>query len=183
MDRMHTVPEQSGKLYESMKLEGLVKWFDTKRGYGFVIVAGRPDVLIHLSVLKRDECEVPITGATVTLTCELRPKGLQCIKVHSVNNSTGFIPAETPVSHERKIDPKTLSEWCRVCVKWFNRARGYGFVTTMPRNEHGDIYIHMESLRQMKGFSSHSIIHEGDKFDVRYGKTHKGFSVVEVRAV
>ncbi len=180
MDAISGNPEQ---LYVPFKVEGLVKWFDLKRGYGFVIVEGKPDVLVHLSVINRDGCEVPLTGATINLTCEMRPKGLQCTKVHSVNNSTGFIPAETPVSHERKVDPKTLSEWCRVCVKWFNRARGYGFVTTMPRNEHGDIYIHMESLRQMKGFSSRSIIQEGDEFDVRYGKTHKGFSVVEVRTI
>ena len=38
------------------------------------------------------------------------------------------------------------SGWERVVVKWFNRLRGFGFLTRGPQTP--DIFVHMETLRR-----------------------------------
>ena len=48
------------------QISGFVKWFDVARGYGFIIPdTGLPDVLLHLSCLKRDGYEAPLEGTRV----------------------------------------------------------------------------------------------------------------------
>ena len=59
-----------------IQIDGLVKWFDVGRGYGFIIPNnGMPDILLHLSCLKRDGFEAPLEGARVTCEVVARQKG------------------------------------------------------------------------------------------------------------
>ncbi len=47
-----------------IRVDGLVKWFDVGRGFGFIIPDnGLPDILLHYSCLKRDGFEAPLEGA------------------------------------------------------------------------------------------------------------------------
>ena len=60
-----------------LRISGFVKWFDVGRGYGFVIPDnGLPDVLLHLSCLKRDGFAAPARGHAGRLRCGRAPEGL-----------------------------------------------------------------------------------------------------------
>lgn len=59
---------------------GTVKWFDTKRGYGFIIPAeGDGDVFFHCSVVGGTECTRD--GEVVEFEAERHEKGLRATKV------------------------------------------------------------------------------------------------------
>jgi CspA family cold shock protein len=38
-----------------VEISGVIKWFDASKGYGFIVPDnGSPDVLLHVTVLRRD---------------------------------------------------------------------------------------------------------------------------------
>jgi len=79
------------------RISGFVKWFDVGRGYGFIIPDnGMPDVLLHLSCLKRDGFEAPLEGTRVVCDAVRRQKGYQVLKVIDMDASTAVHPVERP---------------------------------------------------------------------------------------
>ena len=90
-----------------IQVNGLVKWFDVARGYGFIIPDnGMQDILLHLSCLKRDGFEAPLEGTRVSCEVVERQKGYQCLRVLSVDLSTAIHPVErksrAPIPRSRR---------------------------------------------------------------------------------
>lgn len=61
-------------------MEGTVKWFDTKKGYGFIVVDGK-DIFVHYSAINQEGHKSLDQGQHVTLDLVDGKKGQQAANV------------------------------------------------------------------------------------------------------
>ena len=74
---------------EIVKISGKVKWFNAVKGFGFVSPDDNSgDVFLHLSCLRQAGYESIEEGSTLLLEVAKRPKGMQAVRVLSVDTST-----------------------------------------------------------------------------------------------
>jgi CspA family cold shock protein len=176
--RANLGPEVVGNLTDEpvsvIEVAGVIKWFDVAKGYGFIVPDnGLPDVLLHVTCLRRDGYQTAYEGARVVCEVLQRPKGLQCFRVISMDESTAVQPAQFTSRTHVTVTPTSGLE--RAQVKWFNRLRGFGFLTRGEGTP--DIFVHMETLRRF-GITE---LRPGQTVLVRYGTGPKGLMAAEVR--
>ena len=156
-------------------IAGRVKWFDVGKGYGFIVPdSGEADVLIHVTVLRRDGFSTLYEGARVVAEAQRRERGLQVFRVLSVSAGDGMPPPSITAARTR-AQATSVGAFEIVIVKWFNRTRGFGFLTRGEGTE--DIFVHMETLRRY-GFIDPK---PGDTMLARFGPGPKGLLAAEVR--
>src|SRR5712692_7903129 len=111
-----------------IELSGVIKWFDVAKGYGFIVPDnGLPDILLHVTCLRRDGFQTVYEGARIVCEVLQRPKGLQAFRELSMDESTAIHPSQVPPRTHVSVTPTSGLE--RAQVKWFNRLRGFGFLT------------------------------------------------------
>jgi CspA family cold shock protein len=158
-----------------VEVAGAIKWFDVAKGYGFVVPDdGSPDVLLHVTILRRSGFQTAYEGARVVCEAQKRAKGMQVFRIVAMDESSAVHPSQSPMARTHsQVTP--CSGYEIAIVKWFNRVKGFGFLTRGEGTD--DIFLHMETVRRY-GLAE---LKPGDSVLVRYGDGPKGLMATEVR--
>ncbi len=166
---------QEGQPLDLQEIGGRIKWFDVAKGFGFLTPDnGGPDVMVHITVLRKAGFATAPEGARLVCEAVMRARGMQAFRVLSMDVSTALHPAQLPPARTR-VQVVAQGGFEPVMVKWFNRLRGFGFVSRGDGSE--DIFVHVETLRRT-GITE---LVEGDTVLVRFGQGPKGLMAAEVR--
>ena len=133
------------------RVSGRVKWFDPVKGFGFVVAEeGGPDILLHANVLRNYGQGSVADNSGIEITVQDTARGAQAVEVLGITPPEGG--QEVSFSDIDDVagesDEDVSLEPAR--VKWFDKAKGFGFANVFGRNE--DIFVHVEVLRR-SGFA------------------------------
>ncbi|TPW25812.1 cold-shock protein [Pararhizobium mangrovi] len=164
----------AGEAVDLFELTGVIKWFDVAKGFGFIVPDnGMEDVLLHVTCLRRDGYRTVREGARVVCEVHNGDRGFQAFRILSMDQSTAVHPSQLPpVRTHVQVTPTSGLE--RATVKWFNRTKGFGFLTRGEGTS--DIFVHMETLRRY-GLTE---LRPGQAVLVRYGEGTKGLMASEI---
>ncbi len=138
---------QEDRPIEPRRMRGVVKWFDPKKGFGFILPNdGGADVLLHANVLRNFGQSTVADGAEVEVDVLDTERGQQAVEVFEIvpPEGAGDLAAEMP-DGEILGDVEGLDlEPAR--IKWFDKGKGFGFANVFGSDE--DVFIHIEVLRR-----------------------------------
>ena len=134
---------------DGARVTGTVKWFDPTKGFGFVVADhGGPDILLHANVLRNFGQSSVADSAGIVVIVQETARGIQAVEVlHIEPPAVAEDEMAMPESGSEIAEPVDLSlplEPAR--VKWFDKAKGFGFANIFGHDE--DIFLHIEVLRR-----------------------------------
>ena len=64
-----------------LNMEGKVKWFDSKKGYGFIIAEDGTEIFVHYTGIVKEGFKALVEGQLVTYEVGNGDKGVQAVNV------------------------------------------------------------------------------------------------------
>lgn len=171
---------------------GRVKWFNNAKGFGVITSPGHGDVFVHHTAIRMDGFPTLSEGQLVEFELAAGPKGPQAARVRLLDtvldddtlDDEGFEAFEREDDEEADLAtpplymPDTPLPTGRLqgVVKWFNEAKGFGFITTpgLP-----DVFVHHTAIL-MDGFRTLS---EGQQVEFAVERGTYGPMAVRVQVV
>ena len=122
-------------------LGGMVKWFDSSKGFGFVVVDGiDKDFLLHGHVLQAFGRTSIVEGSAISFHYEHSASGLKITELLSIKAPEAIEDEYTVTEPEHVSEQKVPAR-----VKWFDGKKGYGFVNEYGSDE--DIFVGQAVLK------------------------------------
>jgi CspA family cold shock protein len=160
----------------SEPVDAIVKWFNATKGFGFV-AAGGSDAFMHIRQLEAAGHSSVPEGARVKVRLGQGQKGPEVTEVIEVDTSTAQMTSTVGRSapHFSSGRPSTVAtEECLGSVKWYNSAKGFGFVSQDGGGK--DVFIHAKTLER----GGLSALAEGQRVRMQIGESQKG---LEARSI
>ncbi|MEM9083769.1 MAG: cold shock domain-containing protein [Planctomycetota bacterium] len=86
-----------------MNAEGEVKWFDQKKGFGFIIGPEGQDIFIHYTQIEGEGYRVLTDGAKVRYDAELSDKGWHASRVERLDPEVRVRSVQPGTRNPRRV--------------------------------------------------------------------------------
>jgi CspA family cold shock protein len=168
--RFDEVLPSSDPLADGVTVEAAVKWFNATKGYGFVELSdGRGDAFLHLKTLRETGRQTLPSGAKIRVVARAGSRGAEVVRVVEVDTRS----AVERSSRRSTVDASAAFDLtCK--VKWFDEARGFGFIASDDFGR--DVFIHSTTL----GAAGVRGLFEGQAVSMRVVETPKGREAIEI---
>ena len=186
-------------------IEAQVKWYNSRKGFGFVLGPDGQDVFFHASALTEAGIEPPDTGDT--LVCEIGSdrQGRRLVtRITELKRGEGGAAAgggarrpfreggfgdrpprrdfgggggfgDRPPRRDFGGDAGGPTYDLTGTVKWFDQVRGFGFVT--PEDGGQDVFLHSSVLQR----AGRQDVQQGEKVDLEVRDGQRGRQAVNLK--
>ena len=159
---------------EGLTVDAVVKWFNPEKGYGFVELMSGVDAFLHLKTLREIGRETLPSGAKVRAVVRTGSRGAQVVRVVEVDAASAV---ERPARPSRRPAPDLSAAFHLTGkVKWFDSARGFGFVASDDFGR--DVFVHSSTLAA----SGVAGLFDGQAVSMRVVETPKGREAIAITA-